>query len=85
MFGNKSLQQHVDEFLEKVREREGKIQSKIKELESQRESLMATVTEQTSAMIEMEIAGDDKGAEKILKNNRQMQLQVSYKRISGPV
>lgn len=76
MFGNKSLQQHVDEFLEKVKEREGKIQSKIEELESQRESLMAKVTEQTSAMIELEIAGDDRGAEKILKSNRQMQLQI---------
>lgn len=76
MFGNKSLQQHVDEFLEKVSEREGKIQTKIRELESQRESLMATVKEQTSAMIELEIAGDDRGAEKILKSNRQMQLQI---------
>ena len=76
MFGNKSLQQHVDEFLEKVSEREGKIQTKIRELESQRESLMAKVTDQTSAMIELEIAGDDRGAEKILKSNRQMQLQI---------
>ncbi|WGV58372.1 hypothetical protein QIH01_23265 [Brevibacillus brevis] len=76
MFGNKTLQQHVDEFLEKVKEREGKIQSKIEELESQRESLMAKVTEQTSAMIELEIAGDDRGAEKILKSNREMQLQI---------
>lgn len=76
MFGNKSLQQHVDEFLEKVSEREGKIQSKIEELDSQRESLMAKVNEQTLAMIELEIAGDDRGAEKILKSNRQMQLQI---------
>ncbi|WP_289138176.1 hypothetical protein [uncultured Brevibacillus sp.] len=78
MFGNKSLQQHVDEFLEKVNERELKIQSKIEELESQRESLMAKVKEQTSAMIELEIAGDDRdrGAEKILKSNREMQLQI---------
>ncbi|MED1802993.1 hypothetical protein [Brevibacillus porteri] len=76
MFGNKTLQQHVDEFLEKVSEREGKIQSKIEELESQLESLMAKVNEQTSAMVELEIAGDDTGAAKILKSNRQMQLQI---------
>ncbi|WP_281869943.1 hypothetical protein [Brevibacillus parabrevis] len=76
MVGNKSLQQHVDEFLEKVNEREGKIQSKIEELESQLEALMAKVKDQTAAMIELEMAGDNAGAEKILKNIRQMYLQI---------
>ncbi|MED4754606.1 hypothetical protein [Brevibacillus choshinensis] len=76
MFGNKTLQQHVNEFLGKVNEREGKIRSRIEELESERESLMAKVNEQTSAMVELEIAGDDTGAEKILKSNRQLHLQI---------
>ncbi|WDV94196.1 hypothetical protein [Brevibacillus parabrevis] len=76
MFGSKTLQQNVNEFLEKVSEREGKIQSKIEELESQLDSLMAKVNEQTSAMVELEIAGDDTGAEKILKSNRQLHLQI---------
>ncbi|CAM3464102.1 hypothetical protein EDM52_18505 [Brevibacillus invocatus] len=76
MFGNKTLQQHVNEFLSKVNEQEGKIRSKIEELEFLFDSLTDKVKVQTAAMIELEIAGDNAGAEKIMKSNRQLRLQI---------
>jgi hypothetical protein len=82
MFEKKTLQQYINEFVGQVDEREDKISSKIKEFEAQADSIETAINEQSSAMVELEIAGDTAGAEKLLKNNRQLYIQLQELRDS---
>jgi chromosome segregation ATPase len=82
MFEKKTLQQHIDEFVGQVNERNNKIRSKIKGFEAQADSIETTINEQSSTMVELELAGDTAGAEKLQKNNRQLRLQLEEVRDS---
>jgi chromosome segregation ATPase len=79
MFGNKTLAQQVNEFLTQVREREQKIQDKIASLKKQDSEIKASIEEQTSNLVQYELADDLQGQEqcnKALRKLREKQIEI---------
>lgn len=76
MFEKKTLQQHINEFTEKVQARESKINSKIIELEGEATAVRARIKNQNSQIVELDMADDQAGANKIRKSNRDLRLQL---------
>ncbi|AIQ63896.1 hypothetical protein PSTEL_13195 [Paenibacillus stellifer] len=77
MFEKKKVSQLVSEFLEKAARRNSKVSENVAKLKSKTESLNKEISEQTSAMIELEIQGDEAGAEKLRKTSRQLRLELA--------
>jgi chromosome segregation ATPase len=79
MFGNKTLEQQVNEFLTQVREREQKIQDKIASLKKQDSEIKASIDEFTSKLVQYELADDLQGQEqcnKALRELREKQIEA---------
>lgn len=76
MSEKKSLQQHINEFQNKVRAQESKIANRINDLKVQASKLRTTIKDQSSKIVELEMFEDSTGISELQKNNREMRLQL---------
>lgn len=77
MFKKKTLQQHINEFRNKVDSRESTILSRIKSLEEQASAIQTQIKSQSAKIVDLELNGNNSGQiDDIKKSNRQLRLEL---------
>lgn len=77
MLKKKTLQQHINEFRNKVDSRESKIRSKIESLEEQASAMQIQIKTQGAKIVELELSGNNSGQiDEMKKSNRELRLQL---------
>lgn len=81
MFGKKSLNEQINDFLNKINMRQAKIKERVTSLEAEAAGIKSKIQSETKRLIDCELSENNQGQDECNKNIRQLQLEQD--RVSG--